>query len=98
MHLNGRLSLAPAWCAEVQLWTFRHDPARIDHAQTRVIVQLALVDVASGGDVRQLIERPCVGPKCGVLIDVTQVALEQTVVDRIKSEQRRKQAPVSLGN
>ena len=84
--------------SEIQLWPFGHDSARVDYAQAAIIVKLALVDVAGGGDARHLIERPCIPPQRRIFVDVAKVALEQRIIDRVETQQRGKQAPVGLGD
>ena len=72
----GGKEISPLWAAKIELWTFGNDPARVHHAQTSKVMKFALVNVASGSDSGDLIEPSGVRPQGGLLVDMTQVALE----------------------
>ena len=71
----GAKEISPLWAAKVELWTLGNDAARVHHAQTSKVMKFALVNVASGSDAGHLIEPSGVGPRGGLLVDMTQVAL-----------------------
>src|SRR5690606_41847486 len=63
-----------------------------------VVMLLDMLEADRLGNARPLIEFAQITGQVGIILDTPDIALEVTVVDRIKPHQRGEQSPIRLGN
>ncbi|MNR36436.1 hypothetical protein D3C85_1543530 [compost metagenome] len=82
---------------EILLWTFWHNPGRVDGLVAAVVVILDVGKIHCLGNPRPLIHLPQPVRQVRIIGNAPQVALEVAVVHRVKTNQRGEQANVRFG-